>query len=366
LFVREGRSAGIVGSRRFRRLSYELLLDDPMVRLIAALVMLGGWDSATATAPPSDFFPKALTASGVEAAQHAGYRSTFQRACADLQHEAATAWSARDRAAAVQAVLHRHWLTGPFDEQCDSIAVTLDEGRYNCVTATILFAALADTIDLPVQFVHAPGHVYLRVAGESPFDVEPTAKAWFARSQLASDRAGRAIDFDQLLGKLYYNRGVKALGDQKFSEAIAALRESQRLDRDDAAAKKNLAAALSNAALASSRQGAHGAADALAQQSLQLRPDDATLAGNAQHVERQWAIALCEQGKYSEALALFARGKNDFHRAGQVVVNRLWAEDLIRRGETHAALSRIAAGLALAPDDARLKQLEAELLRTAF
>jgi tetratricopeptide (TPR) repeat protein len=331
-----------------------------MIRLIAAFLICSGLEFAPDQTPAREFFAAALTASGVEPSRCAEYSDRFERACADLQHEASSASSPRDRAAAVQSIVHRHWLTGTFDEHCDSVATTLDTGRYNCVTATILFATLAQTVDLPVQYVHAPGHVYLRIAADSPFDVEPTARAWFARGELNSHRAGRTITAEQLLAKLSYNRGVKALERREFPAAIAALEEAHRGDRDDPAATKNLAAAFCNAALAASEQGSHSAADALIENARQLQPDDSTLAGNSQHIERQWAIALCEQGQYAEALALFARGTSDFHRAGQAVVNRLWAEDLIRRGETHAALSRIAAGLAVAPREVRLQQLQAK------
>jgi tetratricopeptide (TPR) repeat protein len=279
--------------------------------------------------------------------------------------------SARDRAATVLALLHREVLTGDFDPTCSSVAATLDSGRYNCVTTTILFVTLAEAIELPTSITHAPGHVRVRIEGTSPLELEPTCAHWFAQTDpqlLPTREPTRVISFPALLGKLYYNRGIEALEARQFPDAIAAFEHSRTLDPMDATAQQNLLAALNNGALALCDERQFEAASRWLRKAEQIDPNYPPLAANDLHLHGQWLIALCEAARYADAIELMDHGlarrpQAELFRVGRSAVYRLWAEDLLRRGEPHAALARIEAGLVVAPHDTVLQQMKSRLER---
>lgn len=310
----------------------------------------------------------ALIASGVPDSEA---RDTYHRRFAEIaervQAEAAAAVAPRQRAAAILAVLERDVLTGPFDAGCGSVALTLDKGRYNCVTATILFLELSHRIDLPVTPLHAPGHVRVRVDANPPFELEPTCAACLAEAQLLGWQSPpRALTYPALLGKLYYNQGVAALEQRDFAAATAAFDRSLLLDPLDAQAKQNLLAALNNGALALCEDRQFTAAQAMLRSAAHIDPHYPPLAANDLHLLGRWVIGLCETSQHAEALALLEQAaarhpQAELCRTGPAAIYRLWAEDLLRRGESHAALARVEAGLKRYPNDTRLQRLHAQL-----
>ena len=49
--------------------------------------------------------------------------------------------------------LHDRVLRGPYREGCYDVVATLEDGEYNCLTATILLKAYCDLEDIPLQLV---------------------------------------------------------------------------------------------------------------------------------------------------------------------------------------------------------------------
>lgn len=314
----------------------------------------------------------ALVASGVaDSSKLDTYADRFTAATQRLQREAAYLSSDHDRAATVLSALHREFLTGRFEPHCQSIATTLDTGRHNCVTATLLFAALAETIHLPVVTLHAPGHVRVRVGEVEPFEIEPTCADWFRRTDrrlLVWQAEPRELSATALIAKLYYNQGVVALEQRQFSDAIIALDSSLLLDPVDQDARQNLLAALNNGALELCAKRDFVPAAALIRNAMQLDPHYAPLAANELHLLGQWTLAHCESRDFAAALAVVQQAEqrypeSDLARGGSAAVHRLWAESLLRSGEAHAALARVEAGLITAPTDSELLRLKDKLTR---
>lgn len=317
-------------------------------------------------------FRAALIASGVHDEQQlAGYEARLNRMAAQLRREAGHVRSSRDQASTVILVLHRELLTGAFDDDCGSLATTLDSGRYNCVTATILFAELARAIDLACTVLHALGHVRVRIDGAEPFELEPTCADCLRQGRLlAWQSSPRPLSPAALVGKLYYNQGVAALERRDYAEAIAAFDRSLLLDPIDVQSKQNLLAALNNGALALCEQRDFSAAQALLSSAARLDPKYPPLPTNDLHLHGRWAIALCEASQHAAAVELLNRvaerhPSDSLCSHGRAAVYRLWVEDLSRRGETHAALARAEEGLALFPSDAALRQLHARLRKNS-
>jgi tetratricopeptide (TPR) repeat protein len=314
--------------------------------------------------------------------------------------------------------MHARFLQGDYAADCSEFRRALDEGRYNCVTATLLFHCLCTEGDLQPRIMAASSHVFSQFADSDLGDVETTCAQWFRRpatgvgeESRAEGQAGpsRQITPVQLLGKLYYNAGVARLEAGDFPPAVRALETSLLLDEADRAARSNLLAALNNRALAEADAGRFEEAARLIEQGLQRAPDHDPLRANDLHIHQDWALALCQRGEYRPALELLERcylrrPDADLFDLGRLAVFSLWAEalleegrcreacrvfeearqrfprrpewssyeenaicvsidQLVRQGRQQEAVDLAAIGLARQPDSQRLQRLHRDLTR---
>src|SRR5205823_4947022 len=79
------------------------------------------------------------------------------------------------------AYLHKSILHGGYDLGASDLRQALDHGRFNCVTASLLFDCLAARFELKAQGLELPGHAMsrLELPGET-LDIETTCPRWFA------------------------------------------------------------------------------------------------------------------------------------------------------------------------------------------
>ncbi len=223
----------------------------------------------------------------------------------------------RDRAEAVFDFMHRRVLRQYRLESTD-LAATIESGQFNCVTASLLFNALAGEFDLTARGLEIPGHAMCRVfTAEGPIDVEATCPAWFRLMDQPEKQAellakavrpdGSAADVSlararevspvELVATIYYNRGVDLLLARDYVAALSANAKALRLDPANATARGNLLATLNNWAVSLAGEGRYAeAADALGE-GLRIDPHYAALATNYAYVHRQWAGAISQPGR---------------------------------------------------------------------
>jgi tetratricopeptide (TPR) repeat protein len=186
------------------------------------------------------------------------------------------------RAAAALALLHQRVLKH-YDAHASSLAGALDEGRYNCLGATILFAALAERLNLQCRAVERPGHVLVRLKlDQRSLDIETTCPPGFDLPQTPGPVQAdeRELSNSALLGLVYFNRGCDLLQRQAFRGALGANLLALQLDPDNTRACNNLLAAWNNWALTLARQGELRAAGELLAQGLELAPEYPLFADN--------------------------------------------------------------------------------------
>jgi len=265
-----------------------------------------------------------------------------------------------ERVRALFRFMHREILTGDYQVNATQLSRTLQSGSYNCVTATILFNCLCEVQGLRATAVATRGHVFSRIHGEEPVDIQTTSPDWFA-SLAESDqdlpqiqggskmrwRSGREINAVQLIGKIYYNRAVAELTQNHFAEAVDSLELSLELDPEDPSAHQNLLAALNNWSLHECHDGNFGRAAELVEQGVSIGPDYAPLRVNDLHIHQKWIVSLCEQDRYEAALRLLERGyarrpETELFDHGRFAVYGLWAESLFRQGRTDSAWELLA------------------------
>ena len=246
--------------------------------------------------------------------------------------------------------MHRQILVGGYHQDSTDLLQTIDSGRFNCVSATVLYGCLAERFGLSARGLEYPGHVMSRLlqAG-GPLDVETTCPRWFellddpqqqqdllrkalgAHGDYAAKLARRReVSPVQLVAMIYYNRGVDLLAERRFPEALAADAKALRLDSANAAAWGNLSATLNNWAISLSSMGLHRQAAEKLNEGLAIDPDYPTFAANYVHVHYQWVEQLCQDGHFEEALAVLRRAAaqrpaETYFRAATLDVYRRWA-----------------------------------------
>jgi tetratricopeptide (TPR) repeat protein len=148
----------------------------------------------------------ALWASGAE--DGAGFMARLRSAAAELRQAADLPANARDRGEFVLSFLH-----GSFLKTYSELQTRLDElltnGRYNCVSSSVLYLILASSLALDVRGVMTRDHAFVTVsAGDESIDVETTNPYGFdpgSRKEF-HDNFGRLTGFAYVPARNYRDR----------------------------------------------------------------------------------------------------------------------------------------------------------------
>ena len=340
---------------------------EPLVRKTAGLPFLDGHvcplekrlfaDAADGRLDDFSLLEAALIASGVEDPQTLQpYRRQQAALLAELRGSGKLAGPARQRARALFEFMHRRVLHSGYHADCTDLRAALDRGRFNCVSASVLFNCLAGELGLPVRGLEIPGHAMCRLAlADGPLDVETTCPGWFQligdpekQAELVHRATGlapsadrsriREVSHGQMAAMIYYNRGVDLLAQGRFHEAATVNAKALRLDPQSATARGNLLATINNWAIALGGSNRYAEAVVLLREGLRLDPGYETFASNYVYVHRQWVEVLCRSGSFEEALGVLARAAaempdREYFRQAASDVYRHWARSLLSQGK---------------------------------
>jgi len=294
----------------------------------------------------------ALVASGVERGDVLRHYAEQQAELVDeLWRSGKLTGSARHRAQVVFEFLHRRLLHAGYRLDCTDLRIALDEGRFNCVSASVLFNCLAAEVGLAVCGLEMPGHAMSRVLlSDGPLDVETTCSRWFCLlddpqrqaevvektvgTNLSQDRStAREILPVQMAAMVYYNRGVDLLARRQFEQAAVVNAKAVQLDPSSTTARGNLLATINNWAIALGSNGQYATAAELLKRGFSVDPEYAPFEVNYVHVHHQWVEDLCGAGRFEEALAVLARAAaakpgGQYFRQAPSDVYRRWARTL--------------------------------------
>jgi tetratricopeptide (TPR) repeat protein len=292
----------------------------------------------------------ALVASGLnEPEAVCSYQVRFEELVLELDRSLIQGLTAKAKYEAIFDFLHRRILTGGYELNCTDLTQAFDEGRFNCVSASVLFNCLASRFGLEARAVEVPGHAMSRLVFEDgTIDVETTYPGWFRladdpekRAELTERRLGfcptdrrrtgqiREVSDIEFVATIYYNRGIDLLGEKRFAEALAANAKAVRLDPGNDTARGNLLATLNNWAIDLGSAGRFAEAARLLTLGIQIDPDYDVLKGNHVHIYIQWAESLCQEGNYQMAVRLLAAASreqpdNPHFEKAQLDVHRRW------------------------------------------
>jgi tetratricopeptide (TPR) repeat protein len=299
----------------------------------------------------------ALIASGVEDGEVLARYEKRQAVLLDeLRRSKKFTGPPRQQAQVVFEFMHRRVLTAGYRTDCTDLRTALDQGRFNCVSASVLFNCLAGELGLPVCGLELPGHAMSRlVLPEEPLDVEATCPRWFEliddpqqQAELVKKAIGRVPSKDraqareisgiQMTAMIYYNRGVDLLAEKRFDQAATANAKALWLDPQSTTARGNLLATINNWAIALGNSDRYAEAVDLLREGLKLDPQYETFAPNYVHVHHQWIEYLCGAGRFEEALDVLAWAAVEmpdqpYFRQAAVDVHRRWARKVPAHGE---------------------------------
>jgi tetratricopeptide (TPR) repeat protein len=292
----------------------------------------------------------ALLASGVD---HPETLRRYQRRVAqlvdELRRSGEVAGPPLEQAQAIFEFMHRRILTGGYQLDGTDLSIALDQGRFNCVSASVLFNCLAGEFGVRTCGLEIPGHAMSRVLLENGhFDVETTCPAWFRlrhdpqkQAELVRQSLGlrpgqarnepREVSDVELVATIYYNRGVDLLSQKRFSEAAAANAKALRLDPANVTARGNLLATLNNWAIDLATSGDYPHAAGLLARGMELDSGYETFRANFVHVHYQWIEDLCRRQRFQDALDLLATAAqalpaDPYFKQARQDIYRRWAQ----------------------------------------
>lgn len=234
--------------------------------------------------------------------------------------------------------LHAEILHGGYDIAASNPGEAIQTGRFNCVSASLLFKLIAEFLGFEVQVVETPTHAYCRVKCENAWvpvectsphwldgavnpagledwpdskekDDEANDQRWLGRPMVSKSsrsdwqrwgEGGRDVSDTQLLGTIYYNRGVAALLDRQFETAVVTNLRAVQLDPESRSARDNLLASLNNWAIALAERGEYAEAASRLHLALEIRPDSKPIQANLYRVYREWKNSWRRHGGDAE------------------------------------------------------------------
>ncbi|MDR2761052.1 MAG: hypothetical protein LBB88_00440 [Planctomycetaceae bacterium] len=248
--------------------------------------------------------------------------------------------------------LHREIMTRPYDINCTNLSRVFETGKFNCVSATVLFNVVGEKAGLNVIALEMPGHALSRVRfGNKEMDIETTCPDWFKlenreaiaaatmqyvakpESATPNPAAGnnmnnkntmseseklmelsknlREITPVQLIATIYYNHGVDLFNEKKYAEAAVANLKALQLDPENDSAWVNLMKTVNNWALElSSGNSTNGIkrydlAAILLDQGWYIDTNYANFKTNQLHVYFNWIHDLAVRGRIDAAKEVF-------------------------------------------------------------
>ncbi len=308
----------------------------------------------------------ALVASGVRQPEVlARYELQVAARVAELDRSGRMNGPARVRAQTLFEFMHRRILFGGYQLDCTDLSVALDEGRFNCVSASVLFNCMAGRFGLVTVGLEIPGHAMSRlILPGAELDVETTCPRWFRlmdnpekQAALVEETIGvahpqggsgapRVVSPVELVGTIYYNRGVDLLAVERFQEALQANAKALRLDPLSETARGNLLATLNNWAIGRGSAGRYAEAVALLDRGLALDPDYATFKANYVHVHHQWIESLCRDERFQGALEVAAEAcrkqpDEPYFRQIRQKVHRRWSRVRVDTDRAASSFGRL-------------------------
>ncbi len=354
-------------------------------------------DAADGSLDKHSLLAAALIASGVDDPETVWTSENQVAVLADrLRRSGKVSGSPQEQVQAIFEFMHRELLHGGYRLDATDMTTVLREGRFNCVSASVLLCCLCSRFGIKAEGLEIPGHAMTRVElPDGELRIEATCPQWFqliddpkrreelirrtvggqaAKDSIAATRGDiktsaaskadgfRGVSGVELVATIYYNRGVDLLARRQFAQAMAANCKAVRLDRSNKTAWGNLLATLNNWAIAAGSKGQFGKAVYLLETGLAVEPGFQAFTSNYTHVYHRWVESLCSQGRHDDAL-------EQLGRAAAIRPNEPWfqqaSQDVMRhRSQIRAGAASLEANMPLGRESSNPQNASPQFLET--
>jgi len=242
-----------------------------------------------------------------------------------IQKKLAPAVSQEEIAIRTFETMHRELLTGGYSLECTDLRKVIKTGRFNCVSATLLYRYFLAKQGIKSRVVELPGHAMCRIYLDNgkKIDVEVTCPNWFRikdrkEQQLAIEKRlanntsfknaqTREVTSVEAMAMVYYNRGVDALAAKNFELAEICNAKSVWLDPTNRVAEGNFLATLNNWSVHLGEKGKYHAAIDLLDAAMGYDASYKTFRINYVHLHYRLVQAHVEAGESAKAVALLKK-----------------------------------------------------------
>lgn len=168
--------------------------------------------------------------------------ATYRRLEAEVRSAPFQSLPETERAERILALMYERVLT-QYEADQTGIATMLAEGRYNCVSASVLYFALAKAAGIAVAGQETPDHAFCTVTvGGRRIDVETTNPGGFnPGTKKAVEQTARGTRYF-VVPKKYYS-GRREVGERKFVSLVGRNLVAVMNEKDDFARGVPLSAA---------------------------------------------------------------------------------------------------------------------------
>lgn len=165
----------------------------------------------------------------------------------------------KTRLKAIFQHLSKDFLYGEYRADLFDVGQTLRDGEFNCLTATVLFQTFCRAYSIDSRVLWEPSHVqcWCPMSTKAGYIIETTASApdnAISPLTYSVDLQSRELSNTEFVGKIFYNRGVRALMTDRYPEALLSTWACCVLDDADRPAQSNLRACINNWALMSAQK----------------------------------------------------------------------------------------------------------------
>ena len=371
----------------------EILVADPLEKELLDDAADGRWDKF-------NVLTAALVAEGMyDRGKLTKYQNRLDQVLSSLKTQNLATLHPEEIAHLIFDALHHQILTGAYNQDCTDIAQTMDTGHFNCVSATVLFHAMAEKVGLDVRALEMRGHALSRVhlPNNQWFDLETTCADWFklrhdpllqqaavlrvtaarpvgAPNQPVADssvylrsedgpKTLREISGVQLIATIYYNRGFDLIKAGKFDESAAANIKALYLDPKNENAWGNLRVAINNKAIDDASQNDFGQAARLLDEGLLIDPDYELFRINRHRIYLRWITSKGEQKEYESAFLLCDEAEKRFPSQKNLqniryMLHHQLACNALKRRDYQEAFFQFDGGARIVPEEINASEIE--------
>jgi len=223
------------------------------------------------------------------------------------------------------ARLHSQLFTGGYDQSATDVRWVVQSGRYNCVSASILFLDLCRALGWDCRAVEWPSHLACRVAGlggewEVELTIPPTLWQEHAPVRKIRDREAefspqshwqpRVLSDSQVVAVVYYNKALELLAEGQYRRALEAQLASVWWDPQNAFARANLVAIMNNWAVQKVREGRPQDAFVLLELAAQLAPGFHPVETNLRFLRQSSRLELYQPSTEDSDRKMGSQGEN--------------------------------------------------------